>query len=213
MGYVYDYPRPAVTVDVVAIAVTAGGPRVLLIERRSEPFAGCFALPGGFVDIDEDLEPAARRELAEETALDVGPLLEIGAFGAVHRDPRGRSIGVAFAALSIGEPPHAVAGDDARRAVWRGLGRLPKLAFDHRDIVAAARRRIAERIRLDGSPAALLAGEFTADDLCRAAEPFDGCPGSPSTLARRLVALGTIRPTGRRRGRAALYRSTSRRHR
>ncbi len=206
MAFTYDYPRPAVTVDVVALAATQAGPRILLIERAHEPFAGCQALPGGFVDPDEDLPTAARRELAEETGVEVGPLLEVGAFGAVHRDPRGRSIGVAYLAVFVGEPPAGRAGDDARSARWRSAQRLPKLAFDHRDIVRAARTRLAERIVLDGSAAALLSAPFTLAELALVQEQFGAAPTGRAALRARLRRDPRLHATGERRGREDLYR-------
>lgn len=206
MAFTYDYPRPAVTVDVVAFAATARGLRVLLIERAHEPFAGRHALPGGFVDIDEDLEPAARRELAEETGVAVGPLLEVGAFGAVGRDPRGRSIGVAFAAVFAGEPPAGCAGDDARTAAWRSADRLPKLAFDHRAIVAAARSRLVDRITLDGSAARLLPAPFTLDQLWIVADQLGAATASRGATLSRLRRDPRLKATGAQLGRENLYR-------
>jgi 8-oxo-dGTP diphosphatase len=206
MPFTYDFPRPAVTVDVCAFAATDAGLRILLIERAREPFAGRHALPGGFVDIDEDLEPAARRELAEETGVAVGPMLQVGAFGAVHRDPRGRSIGVAFAALFVGEPPEGVAGDDARAARWRSAERLPRLAFDHREIVQAARSCVCERILLDGSAAALMTPPFTLGDLRTVAEQFGVARGSAAAERARLRRDPRLRATRARRGREGLYR-------
>lgn len=135
----YEYPRPALSADVV---VFAGGPdarRVLLIRRGIEPFLGMWAIPGGFVDEDERLEDAARRELAEETGLTFdGSLIRVGAFGDPGRDPRGWTVSAAYAAEAGSEPPPVRGGDDAAEAAWISLAELPPLAFDHADIVAAA---------------------------------------------------------------------------
>lgn len=138
----YDHPRPALTADIVLIAAGTR-PAVLLIRRGKPPFEGCWALPGGFVGIDEDLEPAARRELAEETGLAAGSLLQVGAFGRPGRDPRGRVVSVAFTgapATDVADPQPASDAADAR---WFPLEELPELAFDHAEIIAAARRRRA----------------------------------------------------------------------
>lgn len=142
--YTYDYPRPAVTVDLVLVT-REEPPRVLLIRRKHEPFEGMWAIPGGFVDMDETLEAAARRELQEETGIRAPRRLEqLHAFGDPGRDPRTRTISVAY--LAEVDPNHVrpKAGDDAAEAAWHRLDRPPKLAFDHAKILAAARRRLSE---------------------------------------------------------------------
>ncbi|MCY4108475.1 MAG: NUDIX hydrolase [Chloroflexi bacterium] len=130
--------RYYVTVDAVTVAPSLdGGRSVLLIRRGHEPFAGSWALPGGFVDPDEDVEQAARRELLEETGVSAPAMHQIGAFGDPDRDPRGRAISVAFLAV-FESAPAALAGDDAADARWFPIDRLPKkLAFDHAAILAA----------------------------------------------------------------------------
>lgn len=135
--YCYEYPRPAVSVDVVVIRRPATGPEVLLIQRGREPFAGHWALPGGFLDMQETLEESARRELREETGLEIDELQAVGPFSAVERDPRGRVISFVFAA-NFGGEQLIVAGDDARNAAWQPLGHLPPLAFDHEQMIHAA---------------------------------------------------------------------------
>ncbi len=142
MAFTYEYARPALTVDVVVFAPGArGGLRVLLIRRRRAPFRGRWALPGGFVDADEDLDEAARRELREETGLQVGPLQQLGAYGTPGRDPRGHTVSVVFVA---GAPAAALAtaGDDASDCVWHPAGKPPPLAFDHAVVLRDARRRL-----------------------------------------------------------------------
>ncbi len=122
--------------DVVLSGTDEHAHDILLIQRKSWPCTGEWALPGGFVDIDEDLEPAARRELREETGLEVGPLTQIGAWGRPDRDPRERVITVAFTGTVVGaqEPSAAT---DAVVAAWHPLADLPPLAFDHDEIVGA----------------------------------------------------------------------------
>ncbi len=145
MPFTYDYPRPAVTVDVVLVTLGANDAlRVLLIQRKHEPFAGRWALPGGFVDQHEDLPVAARRELREETGVDVGPLLQLGAYGTPGRDPRGHTVGVAFVAAAGPGEAEGIAGDDAADCRWFALRRPPPLAFDHGDMLRDARRALAE---------------------------------------------------------------------
>ena len=130
--------RYYVTVDAVTVASSpAGGRSVLLIRRGHEPFAGSWALPGGFVDPDENLEQAARRELIEETGVAAAAMRQIGAFGDPDRDLRGRAISVAFLAV-MDSPSTARAGDDAADARWFPIDQLPeRLAFDHAAILAA----------------------------------------------------------------------------
>ena len=136
MSYVYKYPRPAVTADCVVITKEAE-PKVLLIQRGEEPFKGAWAFPGGFMEIDETTEQCAIRELEEETGLVVTDILQIGAYSKVDRDPRGRTITVAY--LSIIDAPAEVRGqDDAAKAQWFPLSELPTLAFDHAGIMEDA---------------------------------------------------------------------------
>lgn len=131
MTYTYPYPRPAVTVDAILVSPNKS---VLLIERGREPFKGQWALPGGFVNMDEDLETACQRELEEETGIRVGKLRQFRAFGGVNRDPRHRTISVIFYAFTE-EELIALAGDDASKAQWFQLDQLPELAFDHQQIL------------------------------------------------------------------------------
>jgi 8-oxo-dGTP diphosphatase len=129
--YSYKYPRPAVTVDAILISSKKN---ILLIERGSEPFKGKWALPGGFIELDESLETACRRELEEETGLRVGELTQFKAYGDVDRDPRGRTISVIFYSFQE-EESAPQAGDDAANAQWFPLEQLPELAFDHQLIL------------------------------------------------------------------------------
>jgi len=136
MAYTYKYPRPAVTADCVVITKEAE-PKVLLIQRGFDPYKGYWAFPGGFVNMDETTEQCAIRELEEETGLKVATIHQIGAYSKVDRDPRGRTITVAY--LAIIDKPIAVTGrDDAAKAEWIPLLALPELAFDHVDIMRDA---------------------------------------------------------------------------
>ena len=133
MSFNYDYPRPAVTVDIIVIYKDKQ-PKILLIQRKHAPFKGTWALPGGFLDMDEDLQTAALRELKEETHIENISLKQFKAYGAVNRDPRGRTVSVVFYAFVENELK-ALAGDDASEAKWFRLSELPKLAFDHKQIL------------------------------------------------------------------------------
>ncbi len=132
-AYTYPYPRPALTVD--SVLIKAG--KILLIQRNHPPFAGHWALPGGFVDENEPLEAAARRELFEETGLEPPELQQLGAFGDPGRDPRGWTVSVVFWA-NVEDEVTPRAGDDAAAARWWPLDDLPPLAFDHAEIVRQA---------------------------------------------------------------------------
>jgi 8-oxo-dGTP diphosphatase len=138
----YRYPRAALTVDCVIFGRSPSGTSLLLIQRKSEPFQGRWALPGGFVELDETLEEGARRELEEETGVKVARLEQLRAFDAVDRDPRERVISIAHYA-SVEQTEHAPrAADDASAVAWFPLDALPPLAFDHAQIVAAALERV-----------------------------------------------------------------------
>ena len=142
MAYTYKYPRPAVTADCIVITKDTE-PKVLLIERGDEPFKGCWAFPGGFMNMDETTEQCAIRELEEETRLKVSKVYQIGAYSKVDRDPRGRTITVAY--IAIVDEHLAVSGqDDAAKAEWFSLSALPQLAFDHADIIRDAIKKYRE---------------------------------------------------------------------
>lgn len=141
--YSYEHARPAVTVDIAVFSSRDEGFCVLLIKRMHAPFAGAWALPGGFVDENEDLADAAKRELAEETSLSDIKLSQVGAFGAPGRDPRGHTVTVAYVGIledadSRRQEPRA--GDDAAEASWFPVNNLPTLAFDHKEIIESALR-------------------------------------------------------------------------
>ena len=136
MTYTYKYPRPAVTADCIVITEETDA-KVLVIQRGDEPYKGCWAFPGGFMNMDETTEQCALRELEEETGLKVNEVHQIGAYSKVDRDPRGRTITVAY--LAIIDKPISVTGlDDAARAEWWPINSLPHLAFDHDEIVSDA---------------------------------------------------------------------------
>lgn len=134
--FCYDYPRPAVTVDIVVFSGDALD--VLLIQRKYPPFEGAWALPGGFIEMEESLETSARRELEEETGVADVALTEVGVFGAPSRDPRGRVITIAYTTIVEKSTLNVKAGSDALEAVWFAHTDLPKLAFDHNEIIRKA---------------------------------------------------------------------------
>ena len=142
--YCYEYSRPALTTDCVILGFDKTGIKLLLIERKHEPFKNFWAFPGGFVDANETTLEAARRELFEETNLQNIPIKQLQTFSDVNRDPRGRVVSVVYYAL-INLHEHntnAKAGDDAKNVKWFPISEIPKLAFDHKKILNIAMKRI-----------------------------------------------------------------------
>jgi 8-oxo-dGTP diphosphatase len=144
--YVYDWPRPMVAADAAVFGFFEGKVKLLLVNRKNEPFRGKWALPGGFVDIDEEVEDAVARELEEETGL-VGVALEqIYTFSKCGRDPRGRVFTVTFIGFVTEEWRKVKAGDDAAKARWFDIGKLPRdMAFDHDEVTRFAIRKLKRR--------------------------------------------------------------------
>jgi 8-oxo-dGTP diphosphatase len=162
MAYTYEYPRPAVTADCIVITKEAE-PKVLLIERGGEPFKGCWALPGGFMNMDETTEQCAFRELEEETGLKNTAVEQFYTFSDVNRDPRERVITVAhYALVRLSE---VKGGDDAASARWFAMDEVPSLAFDHDRILRMAVNRLKERICFEPIGFELLPEVFTMTEL------------------------------------------------
>ena len=138
--FTYDYPRPAVTADSVVFCNGSDGLSVLLIERANEPFKGCWAFPGGFMDMEENAEDCAKRELKEETGLEIPNMSQLGAFTDVNRDPRGRTVSIAYYAVI--EKSEVKGADDAIQAKWFPIDSIPPLAFDHDKILRMALEEI-----------------------------------------------------------------------
>lgn len=134
--YCYKYPRPSVTADCI-VFTKESTPKVLLIERGDEPFKGYWAFPGGFLNMDETTEQCAIRELKEETGLEVDKVKEMGTYSKVDRDPRGRTITVAYMAM-VEKPMELMGHDDAAKAQWFSIDNLPEMAFDHDEIMKDA---------------------------------------------------------------------------
>lgn len=145
MMYTYRYPHPSVTADCLVFAGTGDEEQILLVKRKNPPFQGCWAFPGGFMNMDETASAAACRELREETGLEVmeGDLKQVGAFSQVDRDPRERVVTIAYY-TSLDTEGKVQGADDAGEAEWFNLNALPELAFDHASILRAALRRRQE---------------------------------------------------------------------
>ncbi|MEM1227751.1 MAG: NUDIX domain-containing protein [Planctomycetota bacterium] len=165
MTYAYDFPRAALTVDCVVFGLDDTDLKVMLIQRDLAPFRGKWALPGGFVRVDESLENAARRELQEETGLEKVFLEQLYTYGDVKRDPRERVVTVAWYALVRLSDHRVMAATDARDAAWFGLHDLPKLAFDHDRILRAAHQRLQGKVRYEPIGFELLPKKFTLTQL------------------------------------------------
>lgn len=164
------YERPSVTVDVVIFSLHNEDLRVLLIQRKYEPYQGTWAIPGGFVQMGESLEEAARRELMEETAVSNVYLEQLFTFGKPDRDPRTRVITIAYIALVPHDAIQPQAGDDAAEAAWFSMNELPNLAFDHQEIIDYALTRLRYKLEYTTVGFELLPDQFTLSELQQAYE-------------------------------------------
>lgn len=214
MTYTSEYPIFYVTVDAVVLTLVHERLCALVVRRGSEPYKGAWALPGGFVEPDETLEQAARRELDEETAVPgVTRLEQLAAYGDPERDPRGRIVSVAWMA-AVPSGPKVEGGSDASSAQWRPIAGLldeEHLAFDHRQILADGVERARSRLECTSLATAFVDEEFTVADLRRVYEVVWGVRLDPGNFHRKVTGAGFIEPTGanvqRGPGRpAAVYR-------
>ncbi len=215
------FPKPSVTVDVAAFTAREGKLCLLLVKRGVWPFEGAWALPGGFVKLEEDLDTAARRELGEETGVSAAHYLEqLYTFGAVGRDPRTRVISVAYYALlpglesglAVGEPE---AGTDAAEARWWPLESLPDLAFDHAEIAQTALKRLRAKLGYTSVAYALLPEEFTLTELQTVYEIILGQTIDKRNFRKKMLAAEILEATPRQKRDGAhrpaqLYRFTKR---
>jgi 8-oxo-dGTP diphosphatase len=192
MPYTYPYPRPALTVDCVVFGLDEAGLRVLLIERAAPPFEGEWALPGGFVHVDETIDEAARRELVEETGLSDVFLEQLYTFGEVDLDPRDRVVSVAYYAL-VNIRDHRVRGaTDARDAAWFETRKLPRLAFDHAEIVNVAIERLRGKVAYRPIGFELLPKKFTLTELQHLYETILERPLDKRNFRKKVLSLGLL---------------------
>ena len=201
--HTYDYPRPAVTVDIILFTFRDSRLQVLLIQRKHAPFADKWALPGGFVRMDESLEAAALRELGEETGVRDVYLEQLYTFGDPRRDPRGRVITVSYFALlsadqviGMEQRGQIQGNDDASAASWWDIYDLPELAFDHRPILDYALQRLRWKLEWTALGFLLLPEAFTLSELQQAYETILHEALDKRNFRRKILASGLLEPTG-----------------
>ncbi len=187
-NYQYGYPHPAVATDSVVFGYDGRDLHILLIERGIEPFKGCWALPGGFVRMDETIEECAKRELKEETGVDNVYLEQFHVFSGVNRDPRERVITIAFFALVRKTDFHLIANDDAARASWFSIDEYPPLAFDHHEIRKQARGHLKNIIRIRPIAFKLLDEKFSMTELQRLYEIINETTYDRRNFARKMTS-------------------------
>ncbi len=213
--YHYRYPRPAVTTDIVLFTISCGILKLLLIKRGQGPHEGSWALPGGFLEPDEDLSECARRELQEETGLQGIYLEQLYTFGKPGRDLRERVVSVAYLALTppLEQPPEAAS--DAVATHWYSAENLPPLAFDHADIIALARGRLLSKLDYSGIALQFLPETFTLSEIQKVYEIVRSEQLDKRNFRKQITGMDLIEETGdqRRNGShrpARLYRAVCR---
>jgi 8-oxo-dGTP diphosphatase len=197
MSYTYKYPRPSVAVDCVIFGLDKTDLKILLIQRGGEPFKDAWALPGGFVDMDESLEAAALRELEEETGVKDVFFEQLFTFGNPGRDPRGRVISVAYYALvNLDEHP-VQAASDAKNAAWFPLNNLPELAFDHDKILQIAMERLESKVRYQPLGFELLPEKFTLGQLQELYEKILGTTLNKRNFRTKILKMNILKEMGK----------------
>lgn len=194
--YTYKYPHPAVTTDCVIFGYDGKDLHILLIERGLDPYKGCWALPGGFLNMDETAEEGARRELMEETNVSDVYLEQFHTFTKVDRDPRERVLTIAFYALVRKSDYQVIGGDDAARAEWFNVDELPPLAFDHAEIIKMARERVREKLAVKPIAFRLLDEKFKMSELQRLYEIINGTKYDRRNFSKKMMATGFLSDEG-----------------
>ncbi|GCE48829.1 8-oxo-dGTP diphosphatase [Thermosporothrix hazakensis] len=193
------YERPSVTVDVVMMSVRQKDLQVLLVKRRSWPYEGMWAIPGGFVNMDESLEDAAKRELQEETNVENVYLEQLYTFGDPGRDPRTRVITVVYFALLDSERLHVKAASDAADVRWFSVYNLPPLAFDHAKILDYALSRLRGKLEYTTIAFSLLPEQFTLRELQHVYEIILNKEMDKRNFRKKILATGILEDTGERK--------------
>jgi len=190
--FTYNYPHPAVAVDIVVVALNAGRPHVLLIRRGQDPFKNQFALPGGFLKPSETVEAAASRELLEETGLNVDAPQQFGIYSDPYRDPRERVISIAYLACVVMGNMRALAGSDAAYADWHDWSALPDLAFDHATILNDAKTFLRSEVNRSPIALDLISSPFRLADFQTATEAILGAPIDKRNFRRQIDERGWV---------------------
>lgn len=194
--YQYEYPHPAVTTDIVIFTIRDKQLKLLQIMRGGDPYKGKWALPGGFVQLDEDLETGARRELSEETGISGVYLEQLYTYGAVDRDPRERVITVAYYALIPSDKIVLQAATDAEAVGWFSMNELPRLAFDHKEIVDMAHQRLVAKLDYSTIAFQFMPEEFTLGELQNVYEIILREEMDRRNFRKWMLALDQIKETG-----------------
>lgn len=190
--YTYKYPHPAVTTDCIVFGFDGTKLNLLLINRGIEPYKGSWALPGGFMKIDETAEQGALRELQEETGVKDIYIEQLQAFTAVDRDPRERVMTIAFMAFVRQEKYEVIAGDDAAKAQWFPVNSLPQLAFDHKEIITLALDKLRWKMTYEPLAFRLLNKTFTISQLQTIYEVVFDKKFDRRNFHKKLTSLGYI---------------------
>ncbi|MCW8891474.1 MAG: NUDIX hydrolase [Sedimenticola sp.] len=212
MPYSYEYPHPAVTTDIAVFSLHQQQLQLLLIRRGQPPYKGKWALPGGFLEIDEDLESGAKRELKEETGASDLYIEQLFTFGRPDRDPRERIISVTYFALAPAEKLSISAGSDATEAAWFPADELPELAFDHAEIILLAKERLAAKTLYSTIAFQLMPETFTLSELQSVYEILRSETLDKRNFRKWILSLNLLEETGemRRNGNhrpAKIYRA------
>ncbi len=211
--YYYKYPHPAITTDVVVFTISSNKLKLLLIKRGQNPYKGCWAIPGGFLEPDENLDECARRELREETGLNKLYLEQLYTFGQPNRDPRERVVSIAYLALASPSNKSLKPSSDAVSASWFNLDELPTMAFDHSKIVNMAHKSLISKLDYSTIAFRLLPEAFTLSQAQHVYEILRNKKMDKRNFRKQMIGSGLIEETGeqQREGNhrpARLYRTT-----
>lgn len=190
-----DYPKPSVTTDILIFTIRNSELNILLVKRNIEPFKNMWAIPGGFVRMEETLEQAAKRELKEETNVSPDYLEQLYTFGDLNRDPRGRVITVAYFALIKSDKIELKASTDVSNAEWFNINNLPKLAFDHEKILEYAIKRLRWKLEYTTIAFSMLPERFTLSELQSTYETIFNKPFDKRNFRKKIFALNLVKST------------------